>query len=119
MSNRSGFFQAYFYSPPVTTSSPNLTSAAQYILNDTSLAALILASGDRQLFFQDNNGSIRRAIRTASDEQWAISPYLNLSASSKKHTPLAATAYSDDETYDARAPLSPVNICELYKSHAR
>ena len=100
----------------VTTSNPKITSSAQYILNDTSLAALILPSGDRQLFFQDNNGSIRRAIRTASDEQWAISPYLNLSASSKKHTPLAATAYSDDETYTL---ISPVNICELYKSHAR
>lgn len=113
MSNRSGFFLAYFYSPPVTTSSPNLPSAAQYILNDTSLAALILPSGDRQLFFQDNDRSIRRAIRTASDKQWTISPYLNLSANPKKYTPLAATVYNEAEAFwngVVDASLITVNI---------
>ena len=106
----------------MNTSNPKITSAAQYILNDTSLAALILPSGDRQLFFQDNNGSIRRAIRTASDEQWVISPYFNLSASSKKHTPLAATVYNDAEARELGADSyisTTVNICELYRSHTR
>ena len=132
MSNRLGSFLAYLDSPPesgpttpsnsVTTSNPRFTSAAQYILNDTSLAAVHSPSGDRQLFFQDNNGSIRRAIRTASDEPWVISPYFNLSASSKKHTPLAATFNNDAEANDADANsnvLTTVNICELYRSHAR
>ena len=103
----------YSYSPPATTSSRNLTSAAQYILDDTSLAALIIPNGDRHLFFQDNNGSIRRAVRTASDEQWIISPYVNLSANSKKHTPLAATVYSNVEAFDNGVfdpSLTTVNI---------
>ena len=102
----------------VTTSNPKTTSAAQYILNDTSLAALFLDSGDRQLFFQDNNGSIRRAIRTASDEPWVISPHFNLSASSKKHTPLAATVYVEEGEINNVAGAT-VNICELDRSHTR
>ena len=101
------------YSPPATTSSRNLTSAAQYILDDTSLAALIIPNGDRHLFFQDNNGSIRHAIRTGSDKQWTISPYLNLSANPKTHTPLAATVYNEAEAFwngVVDASLITVNI---------
>ena len=100
------------------TSNPKITSAAQYILNDTSLAALFLDSGDRQLFFQDNNGSIRRASRTASDEPWVISSHFNLSASSKKHTPLAATVYLEDRLFGLGTGAE-VNICELDGSHTR
>ena len=99
MLNRSGFLLAYLYSRPVPTSSPNLTSAIQYFLNDTSLAALILPSGARQLFFQDNNGIIRGAIRSASKNQWTISPDLNLSSNSKRNTPLAATIYDEPAAY--------------------
>ena len=92
----------------MTTSNPKTTSAANYILSDTSLAALILPSGERQLFFQDIDGFIRRAIWTASDEPWVISPYFNLSVSSKKHTPLVAILYSDDEPEaDHAEPLDP------------
>ena len=113
---RTGGSLAYFCSlpaPPVTTSDPRITSSAQYILNDTSLAALGLPSGERQMFFQGNNGSIRRATRTASDEQWVISPYFYLSASSKQHTPLAVTVYNmDDSRADGTfsADVTTVNI---------
>lgn len=68
---------------------------------------MILENGDRQLFFQDSNGSIRRAIRTANN-QWNTSLHLkvgtilpsnvNLSLPSednlqtpKRNTPLAVT----------------------------
>lgn len=49
---------------------------SSYTLNDTSLAALPLANGDRHLFFQDDTGLIRRAIRTASNGEWITSPSL-------------------------------------------
>ena len=54
------------------------------------MAAVSLANGDRHLFFQDNTGLIRRAVRTASNGQWSTSPQLNASANPKNHTPLAA-----------------------------
>ncbi|KAM0799383.1 hypothetical protein BDR22DRAFT_910741 [Usnea florida] len=69
-------------------------STTQYILNDTSLAAIVLSDGDRHVFFQDSNGSIRHAIRSASENQWTISISLNLSSRPKNHTPLAANGYS-------------------------
>ena len=132
MSNRLGLFLAHFYSSPsprstspsnaVTASNPKISSATQYILNDTSLAALTLPSGDRQLFFQDNNGYIRRAVRTASDGQWAISPGFNLSINSKTHTPLAATVYNSAEAGDAGYiddSSTMVGIQEMYARHSR
>ena len=79
-----------FYSPSAP-SNPNVTRAAQNILNDTYLAAVSLVNGDRQLFFQDSTGLIRRAIRTASTNQWSTNVNQNVSLNSnpKSHTPLA------------------------------
>ena len=121
--NRSGFFLANFHSPPAPSptapqnpapkSSPNSTIATQYILNDTSLAALVLSDGDRHLFFQDNNGLIRRVIRSASENQWAIDPSRNLSSSPKSNTPLAATAYSDTEIFNEYNGLLDLVIVNL------
>lgn len=68
------FFLAHFYSP----SNRDITRAEEFILNGTSLAALTLANGDRQLFFQGVTGLIRRAIRTASNDQWSTSPSLSV-----------------------------------------
>ena len=76
-----------------TARTPTNASAAQYILNDTSLAAVILPNGDRHLYFQDSTGRIRYVIRTASTNQWNTSPDSNISASAKNHTPLAVTAF--------------------------
>ena len=119
VSNRSVFFFAYFYSPPVqsptaslnpvTTSSPKSTSAAQSILDDTSLAALVLPGGDRHFFFQDNNGFIRRAVRSASENQWTISSPLNLSSNPKSLTPLTASVYDAIEVED-EGVLGPIVV---------
>lgn len=86
----------HHYSPraphdPKSTPNPNITQPAQYILNDTSLAAVSLANGDRQLFFQDNTGRIRRAYRTASNGQWSTNSSLSIDTTAKNYTPLAVT----------------------------
>ncbi|KAL8685731.1 MAG: hypothetical protein Q9218_007576, partial [Villophora microphyllina] len=74
------------------TSNPGIPSeTAPTILNDTFLAAVLLANGDRHLFFQDSGGLVRRAVRSASTGQWNTSPYLNVTSNAKKRTPLAAT----------------------------
>lgn len=52
------------------------------ILNDTSLAALALANGNRYLFFQDNTGLIRAAIRTPSNGRWSTSTSTNFNVTS-------------------------------------
>ena len=79
-----------------TAPTPTNTSTAQYILNDTSLAAVILPNNDRHLYFQDGTGRIRYAIRTASNNLWNTSPDSNSNASAKNHTPLAVTAFRPD-----------------------
>lgn len=111
---------AQFHSPPAPS---NSKITPQNILNDTSLAALMLSNGDRQLFFQDNTGLIRRALRSVSNGQWITSPNLNASANAsseinsnpKKYTPLTATG-----------PTSELNVLadfqnerETYHSHIR
>lgn len=80
---------AYYHSPPAPQN-PNTTRVAQHILNDTSLAAISLPNGDRQLFFQDNTGLIRHAIRTGINGQWNTSSYLNISSNPENNTPLVA-----------------------------
>lgn len=82
---------------PHNTSSSNTTRAEQYILNDTSLAVLIRTNGDRQLFFQDNTGLIRNAIRTSTDTQWSMGPDISVSSTVKNNTPLAVNFRSDDD----------------------
>ena len=106
------FFLAHPYSSrppqdPEITPHPNITRAAQYILNDTSLAALSLANGDRQLFFQDNTGLIRRAIRTASNGQWNTSPNLSVnSTNAKNNTPLAVNVlFGSSDSLNGPEPL--------------
>ena len=93
------------YSHPVASPSapgsprartPKNPSTAQYILNDTSLAAVTLPNNDRHLYFQDSTGRIRYVIRTASTNQWNTSPDSSITASAKNHTPLAATAFKPD-----------------------
>lgn len=111
ISSRTGLFLAYCYSLPAPHPiGPNITSNAQYILNDTSLAALILPNEDRQLFFSGNNGSIRRAIFTSSTEKWTVDPYIDLSVGSKLHTPLAVNIYNQNEAeragYDPSSPIT-------------
>lgn len=62
------------------------------ILNDTSLAAAVLANGDRQLYFQDTTGSLRRVTRTTSSNQWITNPGPIISSGTRDNTPLAVTA---------------------------
>lgn len=124
------------YSPPASHnhSSPashnhssiaphNQSSAAQHILNDTSLAALTLPNGDRQLLFQDSTGLIRRAVWTASNAQWDTMPYLNFSSglaeglpTPKNNTPLAFAA---SDAVDGGGTNVWIKSSKLSSSYAR
>ena len=78
------------------TASPNVPPPSptplQQIMNDTSLAATILANGDRHLFYQDPQGAIRRVIRTASATQWNLDPIPIPVLDSRSGTPMAVSS---------------------------
>lgn len=76
---------------PKGTPNPNITQSARHILNDTSLAAVSLANGDRQSFFPDIAGLIRRAYRTASNSPWSTNSSLSIDTTAKTYRPLAVT----------------------------
>ena len=63
----------------------------QQIINDTSLAATILANGDRNLFFQDPQGVIRRVSRAASATQWILDTVRISIEDARNFTPMAVS----------------------------
>ena len=87
-------FWAYLCNP-LTSHNHSITPTAQFILNDTSLAAVSDSDGNRYLFFQDPIGLIRGVIRT--DNQWSTNLNLGTSSNAKNYTPLAAIALNDYE----------------------
>ena len=56
--------------PTPTTVVPPPIQPTNGALNDTSLAAIQLATGDRHLFFQDINGTLRHAVFSKAFNKW-------------------------------------------------
>lgn len=75
---------------PLTSHYDSITPSAQFILDDTSLAAISSSDGNRYLFFQDPTGLIRSVVRT--DNQWSTNLNLATGLNAKNYTPLAAIA---------------------------
>ena len=70
---------------PIATPSPK-----NAILNDTSLAAITTSDGNKHLFFQDLNGSIRHTSFDVSSKSWATSPqFVETEIAPRNLTPLA------------------------------
>ncbi|KAM0804277.1 hypothetical protein BDR22DRAFT_970096 [Usnea florida] len=74
-------------SPP-TPQKPLNSSVTQTILNDTSLAAAGLTNGDRHLFFQGAEGSLRRIVHTAATSQWILDKTPILVSGARDLTPM-------------------------------
>ena len=72
---------------PTTSVTPRLTD--KQILNDTSLAIVILSNGDRRLFFQDLSGSIRQAFYSPATQQWRADVGYVVASNARNHTPIA------------------------------
>ncbi|CAD6587164.1 MAG: hypothetical protein ASARMPREDX12_002766 [Alectoria sarmentosa] len=102
--------------PASNKSSPNIsiTPTAQFILNDTSLAAVSDSDGNRYLFFQDPIGLIRGVIRT--DNQWSTNLNLGTSSNAKNYTPLAAIALNDYELNGGES--STITLFYVSRTHA-
>lgn len=73
---------------PIPTPSPSLKNG---ILDDTSLAAVTTMDGNRHVFFQDINGSLRHTVFERSSEVWLNdAEYIITSSQPRNLTPLAA-----------------------------
>ena len=77
---------------PTTPQKPVNSSVMPSILNDTSLAAAILTNGDRHLFFQGAEGSLRRVVHTAATSQWILDKTPVVISDARHLTPMAVYA---------------------------
>lgn len=71
-------------------SQPSVDSASKHrILNDSSLAALTLISGERTIVFQDQEGVVRQANYNISAGNWSMASSPVIASGPKNYTPLA------------------------------
>lgn len=60
-------------------------------LNDSSMSAVLTPEGDRHLFFQDVNGTLRHAIFSKSSDSWLANiDWISVQRLPKNHTPISA-----------------------------
>ncbi|KAL8655051.1 MAG: hypothetical protein Q9226_003192 [Calogaya cf. arnoldii] len=77
-------------SPSSDPSPPNDPELPHGIMANTSLNAFVLRNGDRQVYFQENTGAIRRANYSSQVGLWKSSSVQSLGISAaKNNTPLA------------------------------
>ena len=60
------------------------------ISNDSSVAIVALGNGDKRLLYQENTGSIREALFTASTKQWTSNVNNIVATNAKALSPLSA-----------------------------
>ena len=87
---------------PTPSNSPVLTD--RRILDDTSMAALVLPNGDRRLFFQDLSGVIRQAFYSAASRQWRADVKYIVASNAKNHTPIAVVVAPTKSLNSTRDP---------------
>ena len=84
------------------------------ILNDTSIAALGLPNGNRQLFFQDLSGAIRQAIYSINSRGWRADVEYVVASDAKKNTPLAVVDTPNASHIDSSAGRRAVsNVTQI------
>ena len=83
-----------------SNSSSSLIQPIHGALNDTSLAAISENNGDRHLFFQDVNGTIRHVVFSQSLNAWSPTvEYIPTERQPRLHTPLAVDFADGVPTY--------------------
>ena len=74
------------------------TNLPHGITNGSSIAAVALGTGDKRLLYQENTGSIREAIYTASTKTWTSNINNIVATNAKNNTPLAALLVNNTGT---------------------
>ena len=83
--------QASSTSASASTASPSRSPLVNGALKDTSLASLLTADGNRHLFFQDVNGTLRRAQFSVATNSWLPSiDFILTLQQPRNHTPISA-----------------------------
>ena len=79
------------------TSMPSATSAPtpkHGILNDSSITAVTTVEGNKHIFFQDINGSLRHTVFSQFAKSWADeADFLSTATTPQNHTPIAAIEF--------------------------
>ena len=79
------------------------------MLKDTSIAAVSLPNGDRNIFFQETNGGLRHAIYSSEGKAWATDFSKELSlpfnqANARHRSPLATVDSYFDGIFNVCGP---------------
>ena len=84
-------------SVPTPTTTPSPIQPINGAMNDTSLAAIQLADGNRHPFFQDLNGTLRRAVFSKILNEWQDSvDFIIPNRTPRNNTPLATLSFGMD-----------------------
>ncbi|KAL8722590.1 MAG: hypothetical protein Q9225_000946 [Loekoesia sp. 1 TL-2023] len=97
-------------SPTTSRQPPPTVLTGREILNDTSLAAIALANGDRRLFFQDHSGAIRQGYYSASTRTWRSDLSYVVAPNAKNNTPIAAVDDPLEEEDDKFTGLAVIYL---------
>ena len=102
--------------------SPNATAAPiirNGILNDTSIAAITTQDGNRHIFFQDFNGSLRHTSFDQSANSWLpVSQYIQTDAVPRKFTPLAVVEIDQANYFSDTGPIMSIFLTTMNNSLA-
>ena len=91
---------------PTTTAVPPPIQPTNGALNDTSLSAIQLANGDRHLFFQDINSTLRHAVFSKAFNKWLDSvDFIIPERPPRSHTPLTTLDMNADPSLSADASM--------------
>lgn len=101
---------------PAAPANPVNSSITQQILNDTSLAAVTMGSGDRHLFYQDLNGLIQQVFYTASEDQWIVNTSPVGISDARYLTPMAADTQEEEYGTSVGCTLRGVRALMLLTS---
>ena len=63
------------------------------MMDNTSIAAATLPNGDRNVFFQENSGAVRRTLYSIEENVWQAPVSMRIASDAKNNTPLAAMTF--------------------------
>ncbi|KAL8991997.1 MAG: hypothetical protein Q9169_007461 [Polycauliona sp. 2 TL-2023] len=82
-----------------------LAAPAHGMIDNGSIAAFTLYTGDSHVYFQENSGAIRRALYSHDADKWGAPVDSRLVANAKMSTPLAAVPFFTDTLLTQLRPV--------------
>ncbi len=92
----------------VTLTQPPATNLDKQhsVMDNTSITVVTLPNSNRQVYFQEMTGALRRAVYSSQDRVWQASADVRLNPGIKKNTPLAGVVDLGDDKSPANVSTS-------------